>query len=479
MSFHHSVVHSIKGGCGKTTFSLLLALQKNQKSVENLIAWSSRVPEWENRIRELEALGTRDEPSEQELKALKAAQKDLKDTHSKFESAKKSYGELIRLSRLDSPEKQSQFTQLLEEIRPLCAKTLVIDCDYKGTGMESSVFGLVKTPKVGASGRRLEYYSNRLLQSFHGSKVEDYIALKDVYFNEGFLDAALDPKDFPYPPYWIPGAAWLDLMLCARALSVKNRFIRSEKIVHGIPVQPSIYSAAMSGILNELAVLSSVTGNPMSYDNIVYDLSPGMDEYTEALLELLVERKNDKKINDTIDLYYVTTLDNAHIEATIQHLKRLRDKNDYNLAYFNGDKGEIHVHVVVNELPTRYVKPDGRKMEDITLDKLMDKLSRERLACGIFSLEYIKDWAENQTYHSVQLQKLIERNRKASTDKENQEVADEIRQYQGPFPTLHESLVNSKNDINRSGAVLDSKMFTALLKAEYKPWTQSRVPRID
>jgi len=246
----------------------------------------------------------------------------------------------------------------------------------------------------------------------------------------------------------------------------------------------------MGDILNELARLSEVNFGPgREYANIVYDLSPGADEFTETLLELLVERKKNKQ--DTIDLYYVTTLDNAHIEATIQHLKRLKDKADHNIAYFNGSRGEVHVHVVVNELPTRY---DTRG--DITLDKLAEALHDSGLDCDIWCLDFTMGWAGRQTYHFVKFQDLIERIRKAreareainanpsnftaeerdNADEELTRVTREIIQYGNlpEFSGLHAILTAARP---MSSAGEDSQLFTALLRAPYRQWIQPpRVP---
>lgn len=291
---------------------------------------------------------------------------------------------LGKISEVRSNDERGRVIEFLGKIRHHFARTLLIDSDYKGTGLEAATFGLLEKPPS------VEYY-DRLFENYNvRNDVGQYIAEKDIQW--------AGTGTYNPPPFWHKGAIWLDVMLVSPDQSVRSMFAQSERLLHGVQLPTSVYCATMNEILDRLKRNTDASSVPMQYERLVFDLSPGVDEYTEALYDLLWDRKRED--NSKLDLYLVTTLDNAHVRATLKYLERLQNKADRNL------EGYDNVIVVVNDLPlgmgdSALQSDPPTTVREKTFAALWEEIRRKYRKVRLVRMDAMRGWASGQTYGNM------------------------------------------------------------------------------
>ncbi|MCM1261875.1 MAG: hypothetical protein NC313_04065 [Butyrivibrio sp.] len=247
------------------------------------------------------------------------------------------------------------------------AKVLFIDADFKGSAMKKLLFerdsaeetGNSKNermPKIGEIEKDVQDYSRRAkveegVGQYHSLAIpndfENHITLSD-YLRDSSKYSIQDvichscsyttigkaeegsPKESDEDsgqrklnsklglkqPYYING--YIDFMLSSTSAESKDWFRYKEgKIPAGV------YRWRMDTIIRNILKIGSVNDEAAgTYTDIVVDMPPGYDEYSDILLELL--RKNAQK-EDKLKLHYyaVTTEDIGHTTLTKNNIKKL------------------------------------------------------------------------------------------------------------------------------------------------------------
>ena len=244
------------------------------------------------------------------------------------------------------------------------ANTCLIDADFRG----SSLLELFRTPLAySISGARGSVgIDDPCSGNIPANRLLTYRIPEYKYYNRSLIDK--DPftrhetvtyvyckKDTTLPVApplgynireWqntlasLPDVSGLDMYFCDPDHECKRFFTSNTSKVDGRTVQSSYLQGCLRSMLFELM---------RSYDNIIMDLSPGLDEYTQCLLNCCFDMKDFKeKTEHEIILKVISTRDVSHIIALADYLVDTYAKRK--LPQCGPDK----VEVIINE--TRWHK---------------------------------------------------------------------------------------------------------------------------
>lgn len=103
-----------------------------------------------------------------------------------------------------------------------------------------------------------------------------------------------------------------------------------------------LYSAFRKGVLEILRENGSIDINGRNINNVVMDMSPGMDTYSEIVKECVYDKRHSRLLGDDIKRFYflMTGMDLSHIVSTENYLE----------AYLDGqDKFSDRIFIVIND----------------------------------------------------------------------------------------------------------------------------------
>ena len=122
----------------------------------------------------------------------------------------------------------------------------------------------------------------------------------------------------------------------------KAYFIFSDPSPSGRSVFGNLYQSfgkSAVGVGAYIAKIKTLLGYILNdkYTDIVFDMPPGTDAFSEHLIDCLLGFVNKHKQDCKINIYYVSTADNAHVrtatEAAIEHIHTMRLTSAENVYY--------------------------------------------------------------------------------------------------------------------------------------------------
>lgn len=291
VEFH--IVHSTKGGCGKTTFALFKALDLAQKI---------------------------------EKEKYEAAD-------SKSESGEKSASESDSSKSKKSDENPKQYIERIEN-----AGVLYIDADFRGSALQwllcsnSDNYSMEKKLTSG----ELIHDSKKegkftFSEAYRGATLNDFF-LKTEKTLEGIIARSIfyweqDDKNkdvFLLEPGLI---GYLDFIFASPKNEDRQPFCYGKFGGHkeNMPIRISEYVYHMRRLINKMLVCGKTSkDNELGqYRHIVIDMPPGDDEYSELLLEIIRESTQNNK-NVTVNYYIVTTNDRGHLYTMRERIKAVQ-----------------------------------------------------------------------------------------------------------------------------------------------------------
>lgn len=325
--FH--VVHSIKGGCGKTAFSLFKSLELAAKAVEQGTAMDDK------------------------------------------------------------------------------ASVLLLDADFKGTGLQVLVYYKSETELHGNGDIRLGQLADEI-DSLGINRGKNYFLFREKYqpnsLNDFLLGRCSTLSEIVTESGVVASKAgtgidkvehvtafngYLDFVFCSPDLKERQAFGYWGKTQPALSV--GRFRVKMKALLREIYARTQ-------YQDIVIDMPAGYDEYSDVLLELLREFCSDRK-ESQIYYYAVSTADKSHLDAMEEDVLNALIADP---VYGHYDK----VYVIFSEIC------EG-EFEGVTAQKFIDKIDCDKrnkitFVKNIFQKEYYdfcrEKSMENFSYELEQIQ---------------------------------------------------------------------------
>lgn len=289
VEFH--IVHSTKGGCGKTTFALFKALDLAEKIEKK---------------------------------------KRPGDADTKGDSGKKATDEG------DSSESESKSSkEYIERIEN--AGVLYIDADFRGSAlqwllcsnldndsMEKKITSgeLIRDSKKEGKFTFSEAYRGATLNDFFlktGKTVEGIIARSIFYWEQKSSEDGILPE--------LGLIGYLDFIFASPKNEDRQPFCYGKFGGHkeNMPMRISEYVYHMRRLISKILVCGKTSKDNESgqYRHIVIDMPPGDDAYSELLLEIIRESTQNNK-NVTVNYYIVTTNDRGHLYTMCERIKAVQ-----------------------------------------------------------------------------------------------------------------------------------------------------------
>ena len=291
----YNIVNSVKGGCGKSTFSILLALGLHEK--------------WYNN----------------RLKAYAEANSKPVDSDKDVQNEP---GEGAYPSKEAIPDKEGTKDGDSEVAQPISEKLLeqtdvcLVDVDTQGTAMQYLLFGT--NCKLAADGR----YLNDKVSSLSGDNQKCVV---NCTWKKRRSDGA-SGKDMESDL-----SRQFDLVLCDPRQDAKDRF----RAISNQNYTPEIqYSTFREGLKNLLQSLGRQ--NPYSYGQVIFDMPPNSDGYSDAVLDLLLNKAYSvMKKKDISNMFLIQSLDRGQCSATMEYFTSMMEQENLSKA--------DHIFLVYNE----------------------------------------------------------------------------------------------------------------------------------
>lgn len=316
---HFHIVHSVKGGCGKTAFSLFWALSKANNSKIDGSGGS-----WHNKARVL------------------FIDADFKGTSLKYllydsaEAAHYPTKEEIEIQLVDLGGSKSfnqfAFAKKKEEVDCICL--------------------------------------NDLLSGEYRSQVSDLIVESIVYEI---------PEEYKY----VTLNGRVDFIFSSSKAEDKNIFRYSDNVLNGQMIQLSEgrFANNMKMILNWVLRKGRGKSGEGQYTDIVIDMPPGYDSYSELLLR---EMKMIKKAHKNVDIcyYLATTNDRGHLYAMKECLRNTMQMEQKEPVYTSIDV------VLCCTAPADF------ENHEVVVDDLLKELWWSHEKNNIYLSEYAQDYRD-------------------------------------------------------------------------------------
>lgn len=246
------------------------------------------------------------------------------------------------------------------------AEVLFLDADFKGSAMQLLLFREEQEAPEGVTSRE-EYFSEvkkkMSAPPTKGNGLRHTIAIPDRYHTENNLSQYLKNADIPYNKlvqrtfsycadasknptderFEFTMNGYIDFILASADRNSKDWFRNKYgKIGSGL------FLYRMECLLNKILYQNATAPkyndksqkNPGQYKDVIIDMPPGYDEYSDMLLELLLKlAAKEERIK--LHYYAVTTEDIGHIRLAIDNLHKVcTDRTE--------DKGFTTVNVIIN-----------------------------------------------------------------------------------------------------------------------------------
>lgn len=261
MTFH--VVHSVKGGCGKTAFSLFTALKLAAETAGN-------------------AEKTEDS-----------------------------------------------------------ARVLLLDADFKGSGLKTLVYSgdketFDKNPEPRLedveANKKEEINAGRnyliFRKKYQENNLNDFLTGRCRSVSEIITESGVVPKRRSAPVLDSEGNAdgfngYLDFIFCSPHMKDRDIFSYTNA------TQPALnvgnFRIKMRKLLQEISE-RKLPGGEKQYLHVIIDMPPGYDEYSDVLLDVLHCFCRDKK-KGNVNYYAVTTGDRSHLDAMQENVRKVLQGN--------------------------------------------------------------------------------------------------------------------------------------------------------
>ena len=289
MNFHF--VHSIKGGCGKSTIAMALAMELNMKN--------NKLPE----------------------------EKDEKKKEKEI------------------------FKPIIERKTTSC----VVDVDFRGTGLEASLFSYITATgqkfifddnddeKVPISKKDLmdidlnvvkntAYYNDSLIShAYYNDSIFTKIKY-EKHKEEGIPESIDNHRYFAF-----------DICFANPSQHSKNKFVTYKTKTNGSLINHSYFKKSFEKFINFLC-MKDADGNER-YKDIIFDLPPAYDDYIREIFDVVLDVKGkiaEKK--PEVKLYIITNFDMGHIYANMQYLKEMITNYTFKNKLFD------NVNIIINDI---------------------------------------------------------------------------------------------------------------------------------
>ena len=138
-----------------------------------------------------------------------------------------------------------------------------------------------------------------------------------------------------------------------------------------IEVNVSVFRLKLYSFLKRVIDYKRNDGKVKKYNNIVFDMPPGGERYSDCLYGILLTEDNVpyrfKVKEKSVDVYHMTTLDSSHIYATIQRISNLyRAHSHINLDRIN------NIYIVINNTVNNDIDDVLRNRANQIVEKLND-----------------------------------------------------------------------------------------------------------
>lgn len=328
----YSIVDSVKGGSGKTCFSLHLCLKKHLDEMR-----SKGVTSLQEAVNDIK---TAEINVDKAQKSYDAAVEKYDKYTSENASNNSSIDKLKTLKDKAKAELEQCKKKLNEAKNKYPAQPLYFDMDIMGSSIESILWGdrFVGTKDINGSSSVSKWnynpthngmdilpyehngvrYPKRASRYLNDIVEEQYLTedlITSLEFVIGYKDDANTIKDLETNEATkVPNIkAWVDMIISDPSYTVKSKFRGNSDNTGEINVGEFRYQ--MHKLLKIINKSTEIT-----YKDIVFDMPPGGDRYSECLYDILLKKEEYSIDSGNIDIYHMTTLDNSHIDATVERV---------------------------------------------------------------------------------------------------------------------------------------------------------------
>lgn len=198
--------------------------------------------------------------------------------------------------------------------------SILLDMDMQGSSLVKLLYGPYQ--RLGADGQAEQYF-NDVLRVVHDKDTKSFLSKPCFHFSESGSerrDSMLTVRK-------------IDAALASPHAEDRNKFRAVSRLNYSSQITYSAFRFGLERVLQEIdAYKEDIT------EYIFFDMPPNSNGYSEAVLELLLENKKER-----VNYFELTTLDNGHIEASLEWFK----------SFVNMDSYEFpdHFYFVFNNVP--------------------------------------------------------------------------------------------------------------------------------
>lgn len=247
----YNIIDSVKGGSGKTSLSLMLAL-----SAQNKISQLTKQDEAD--------------PNEEAMQAEE------------------------RLHRTDKVDEQA--AAAFGTTKGICA--MLLDMDMQGSALANLLYGTATS----TNSSRAELYLNDKLLTYYRDNSKEYVS----YPQFAFASAGEN------------GETRKDLLQVAVALASPKttdrvKFRAISRLNYSSQITYSAFRSGLEKLLDELD-----TSKPDQTEYVFFDMPPNSNGYSDAVLEILLNKKSDLQGKYPCNYFELMSLDRGHIESSLE-----------------------------------------------------------------------------------------------------------------------------------------------------------------
>ena len=236
----------------------------------------------------------------------------------------------------------------------------LIDADFRGTGLYTTLTGKKPFENEEDTTALLEAPEpeENLGSSFR-------VILSDDFYNTLFSDCVannsiLDEVFFGDYKTRITGFDNVfDIYICAPQHEYKLGFVSNTSVNEGNTVRVSLFRDVFREMILHLY-------EKENYDEIIIDLSPGIDEYTKSIKEVIFDYRDKISKEMHIISYIISTGDEAHLKAAAEYLVDQITKTG------STKKISDEIEIILNNVKQRFPQPIGKNpVTNITVETLI------------------------------------------------------------------------------------------------------------
>lgn len=191
-------------------------------------------------------------------------------------------------------------------------QTLLLDMDMQGSSLATMLFG---DAVPGEDGLSEQYLDQRILYYYKGGS-DEFISHPVLHLSSDMLDRQT-----------------VQISMALASPEMKDRLVFRASSSQNYASQIT-YTAFKAGLENVLQTMDQVCPDIPQY--VLFDMPPNSNGYSDAVLDLLLHKKDGLcEKGDICNYFALTTLDRSHIDATIRWFKSfVTDRNDFPDHFF-------------------------------------------------------------------------------------------------------------------------------------------------